>query len=558
MGTITKQLIIFFFILLFISRCANQLPPGGGGLDFIPPEITEVYPVDGTTNFNDDYFEIEFSEYVDKRTFKDALFISPNVEGGLDYEWTGTSVSVEFLKPLDKDVTYTITVGTDLVDLNNKNRMKSSYTFSFSTGNEIDRGTISGRVYSDNTDGILIYAYKVDDGGDTLLNRKPNYVTQTGKDGRFTLNGLGKAKYRLFAVKDEYRDLRYDLDQDLIGVPNQDIILNDIDTAFTGINFKMFKADTTAPRLLKAVMTDEKHILLTLSESVDKKSITQNNFYVVDSTNKRQSDIKYAYKKPGKEEEIILVPDTMYSMNDAVFLFAKELRDTVKNIYFNDFVALTVSDKPDTIPTNIIATFPSLRNATVDVVNTELKFSFDDAFSKMNIQNYVTFTDTLNKIIPFKLNYDDDATIIISPINDLKTEKDYLIKLNLNGFIDAAGNRQDSIYVFRFKTISGLDFTGVSGKILNVKQENNPVLVLENAEDKNVKYQNHITSEDFNFERVTAGKYMLWCYFDADSNYQYSVGWPQPIKYSEQFSVYSDTLKLKPRWVVTDVIFNFK
>ena len=558
MGTITKQLIIFFLILLFISRCANQLPPGGGELDFIPPEITEVYPVDGTTNFNDDYFEIEFSEYVDKRTFKDALFISPNVEGGLGYEWTGTSVSVEFLKPLDKDVTYTITVGTDLVDLNNKNRMKSSYTFSFSTGNEIDRGTISGRVYSDNTDGILIYAYKVDDGGDTLLNRKPNYVTQTGKDGRFTLNGLGKAKYRLFAVKDEYRDLRYDLDQDLIGVPNQDIILNDIDTAFTGINFKMFKADTTAPRLLKAVMTDEKHILLTLSESIDKKSITQNNFYVVDSTNERQSDIKYAYKKPGKEEEIILVPDTMYSINDAVFLFAKELRNTVNNIYYNDFVALTISDKPDTIPANIIATFPSSRNAIVDVVNTELKFSFDDAFSKMNIQNYVTFTDTLNKIIPYKLSYDDDATIIISPINDLKTEKDYLIKLNLNGFIDAAANRQDSIYVFRFKTISGLDFTGVSGKILNVKQENNPVLVLENAEDKNVKYQNHITSEDFNFERVTAGKYMLWCYFDADSNYQYSVGWPQPIKYSEQFSVYSDTLKLKPRWVVTDVIFNFK
>lgn len=558
MGTITKQLIIFFFILLLINRCANQLPPGGGELDFVPPEITEVYPVDGTTNFDDDYFEIEFSEYVDKRSFKDALFISPNIEGGLDYEWTGTSVSVEFLKPLDKDVTYTITVGTDLVDLNNKNRMKSSYTFSFSTGNEIDRGMISGRVYSDNTDGILIYAYKVDDGEDTLFNRKPNYVTQTGKDGRFTLNGLGKAKYRLFAVKDEYRDLRYDLDQDLIGVPNQDIILNEIDAAFNGINFRMFKADTTAPRLLKAVMTDERHILLTVSESIDKESIMHNNFYIVDSTNNRQSDIKYVFKKPGKEEEIILVPDAEYSINDAVFLFSKELKDTVNNIYFNDSVTLTVSDKPDTIPANIIATFPSSRNATVDVINTELKFSFDDAFSKMNIQNYITFTDTLNKDIPFKLSYDDDATIIISPINNLKAEKDYIINLNLIGFIDAAGNRQDSIYVFRFKTISGLDFTGVSGKILNVKQESNPVLVLENAEDKNVEYQNRITSEDFNFERVTAGKYMLWCYFDADSNYQYSFGWPQPIKYSEKFSVYSDTLKLKPRWMVTDVIFNFK
>ena len=176
----------------------------------------------------------------------------------------------------------------------------------------------------------------------------------------------------------------------------------------------------------------------------------------------------------------------------------------------------------------------------------------------MNVQNYITFADTLKKIIPFKLSYDDDASIIISPINNLKTEKDYLIKLNLNGFIDAAGNRLDSIYLFRFKTISGLDFTGVSGNILNGKQGSYPVLVLQNTEDKNVKYQNRIASEDFNFERVTAGKYLLWGYFDADSNYQYSFGWPQPIKYSEKFSVYSDTLKLKQRWVVTDVIFNFK
>ena len=52
----------FYYYLFF--DCANQLPPGGGEVDKIPPKIIEVYPAQGTINFKDDYFEIGFSEYV--------------------------------------------------------------------------------------------------------------------------------------------------------------------------------------------------------------------------------------------------------------------------------------------------------------------------------------------------------------------------------------------------------------------------------------------------------------------------------------------------------------
>ena len=118
--------ILFSFILL---KCANQLPPGGGEVDLIPPEIIEVYPEPGTIMFDDDYFEIDFSEYVDKRSVKEAIFISPYIEEGLDYEWTGTSLTATFKKGLEEDKTYTITIGTDVVDHNNINRMAQSYSF---------------------------------------------------------------------------------------------------------------------------------------------------------------------------------------------------------------------------------------------------------------------------------------------------------------------------------------------------------------------------------------------------------------------------------------------
>jgi len=103
-------------------RCANQLPPSGGDEDKIPPKIVKVFPADGITNFDEDYFEIEFSEYVDKRSVRDAIFISPFIEGTFTYSWIGTTLEVTFPEKLKDDVTYTITIGTDAVDLNNKNR----------------------------------------------------------------------------------------------------------------------------------------------------------------------------------------------------------------------------------------------------------------------------------------------------------------------------------------------------------------------------------------------------------------------------------------------------
>ena len=558
MVELSKQQIIQVLSLLLINACANQLPPGGGEVDKIPPEVVEVYPPNGTTNYDDNYFEMEFLEYVDKRSFKDALFISPFIEGRLEHSWTGTSVTVEFIEGLKEDVTYTISVGTDVVDINNHNRMSNAYTFSFSTGNVIDRRTISGKVYSEEPEGVLIFAYKLKNDSDSLLKRKPDYVSQTGSDGNFHLKGLGESDYRIFAVKDEFRDLIYDLDQDLIGVPYQDISLVGPDTSFVDMKFKLFKADTTAPRLLKGIMTDEKHILVSLTEELDKELLLSGNFYLVDSTSNHTSALTYIFKKYGKNDELVFVPAENFVMENSIYLFAKVLRDTVHNEYVNDFIHLTLSDKPDTTAINLIATEPPNNNAVIDFINPKLKFYFDDGLEKKDLQRSISFTDTLGKGVPFKFELEDDASLIVTPLKNLKPEKDYIIKLDLNAFVDAAGNKRDSMYEFNFRTISGLDFTGVTGKIINVDFNLNPVLVLESAEKNKLKYQKSVLEENFNFERVVAGKYTLWCYFDVDTNYLFNYGWPQPIQNSERFSVYSDTLKLKPRWVITDVLFNFK
>jgi hypothetical protein len=552
-----KNTFIFFLLSFILIQCANQLPPPGGEVDKIPPKIVKVYPPDGTINYDKDYFELEFSKYVDKRSVADAIFISPYIKGSLEISWTGTGLEAVFPEKLKKDVTYTITIGTDVVDLNNKNRMAESFTFSFSTGNKIDKKIVSGKVYGKETEGIFIYAYKLVGTTDSLLKNKPDYVSQTGVGGNYSLRGLGEGNYRIFAVNDLYRDYLYQQDKDGIGIPYKDVYLSEEDSIFTDLNYLLFNADTSKPRLISGVMTDRNHLLVSCSKELDKKSIRADNFHLIDSTENKDYKFTYAYKGKTKPEEFILMPDAEISSKNLVYLFADTLTDIMGNTMHNDLTKVVISDRPDTSSIKITSTEPT-QGQTTDFQKTEIKIFFDEAFDKNLINSAVTLTDTFNRPVDFKIDFFDDATLVIKPDENLKPEKDYLLKLQLGKFVDISGNKKDSLYTLKFKTISGLDFTGLSGYVINLDYNKNPVLVLLSGETPGLKYEQKLISEKFEFTRVEPGKYLLWCFLDENNDGKYDYGWPEPIKYSERFSFYPDTLTLRPRWEVTDLKFKFK
>jgi len=541
-----------------LSNCANQLPPGGGDVDKIPPKITDVYPADGTTNFSDDHIEFDFSEYVVKSSLRDAFFISPSIEGKLEYSWTGKGVDINFPAPLKKNVTYVITIGTDLVDRNNRNRMKESYTLTFATGNKIDKRIISGKVYNDKPDGVLIFAYKKDGGKEIdPMTDKPEYISQTGVDGSYKIAGLAAGTYRLFAIRDQFKDYLFQPSQDEYSSPSKDTKLLESDSAVTGINFMITKRDTIPPRLLSATMTDRNHIIAEFSKQIDSTIISKNNFYVFDSTAQNKIIPDYVFKGTLKPTEIVLALKTEIPVQNDAFLFADNLKDEYGNIFKEDVSRMTISDREDTSKPGIIRTLPGNRVGNADFINQDFSFYFSDGFDSSVAKTGITFKDTLGNSEKYNIKFLDDGTFTIIPLNPLGTNKDYSIKLDLSKFIDLAGNHFDTTFVYKFKTISGIDFTGLSGNVLNYNKSENPTLVLQGTGGRKMKYKLKPDDEgSFNFVRIVPGSYRLWLFYDVNANDKYDYGWPFPYKPAEEFFYYGGELNLKARWTLTDLKFD--
>ncbi len=553
------SLLIVLLGTAIISGCANQLAPGGGGLDTIPPEVTEVYPENGSLHFSEKYIEFTFSEYVDKRTFKDALFISPAVDGELETSWTNTSVKVHFPKELKPNTTYHVTVGTDVVDINNHNRMAKAYSYVFSTGAKIDYGIIAGTVFMDKPSGVMIFGYRVTSDTIDPAKVKPDYISQVGSDGNFQLTGLAQGTYRIFAVKDEFKDLLFQSDQDLIGVPTKDYTLAETDTLLKGLCFVLQKIDTIKPRLLSAVMTDKYHIFATFSEDLKYDKISRANFALFDSTTMKSYPASAAFKGRGKEKEYFIGVNAGIPDSDKCFLLAKNFSDAAGNTTELDGVSLMITDKPDTTAPKLIK-FDPIQNATeLDFTKPSFTYGFDDAIKFDSLKNAVWLMDTSKNLIPSTFQPLDDASFKVIPNRQLESDKNYKVIINLRKLPDYSGNFMDSTFTTGYKMINELDFTGIYGNVENFDSAGHIVLQLVPDGSSDAMYT-EIPGKDgkFAFEKIRPGKYRLLCFNDKNNNKTLDKGFPYPFIPSESFIYMKDVLNVPARWAVTEVKFDLK
>lgn len=553
------RLLICSGILSLIVGCAGQRLPEGGPVDITPPEIVSVFPKPNTVNFSENSVLIEFSEYVDRRTAEEAVFISPAVEEK-EIDWSGTEMEIIFHEELRKNTTYVITIGTDVMDIRARNRMASAFSLSFSTGDKIDNGTIIGKVYDDAPDGIMIFSYRLNEILPDTLNpslTKPDYMTQTGSNGEFTLRNVAPGTYRLFAVKDEYRNFLYEPEIDVAGTSN-DVTITTMDTIQSGLMYTIAKEDTTPPRILSVQPLNEHHLLVQFTEAIDSSTIRLHNITISDTLGEQRLPVRQYF--PNNELYSVITVVTEKQKRDQRYILTVDSVRDVPGFVINASAKskfFTGSEIQDTVPPTVIST--NIKDPFTRIFPDEpIRFGFGKILFQPIADSAVILMQLKDStIVPAKIVQNNLTSLLLVPNAPLSIGKKYSAQLRWNAILDIVGNRgPDSIFAFPFSVEDPENFGSIEGFFAGFPEEKTIVQAMNVADKKQeVRKERTGRSGKFSFQRLPEGRYALKAFEDLNNNGKHDPGKLFPYTRSEKFSFYRDTIRVRARWPVDGVIF---
>lgn len=286
-------LIILLAIVTY--SCASIGNPDGGPYDEDPPKFMGSTPGLRSVNNKKQKIELEFDEFIKLEKASEKVIFSPPQMEQPELKVVGKKVSVEYLDSLIDSTTYTIDFSDAIVDNNEGNPM-GNFTFSFSTGNNIDTMEVSGVVLQasdlEPIKGIQVGLHK--DLNDSAFTTKPfDRVSRTDSRGRFSIRGVAPGKYRIYALKDGNQNYLFDSKTELIAysdsiiIPDmvpatrEDTIWKDtltIDTIKTvpytrflpdSLILRAFKEENDRQYLTRSQRDQENHFILTFSAKND-------------------------------------------------------------------------------------------------------------------------------------------------------------------------------------------------------------------------------------------------------------------------------------------------
>ena len=213
-----KKLLYIFCIACVIVSCARMGSPDGGWFDDDPPVVLGSDPVEKATNIKTKKVTIFFDEFIKLEDASSKVTVSPPQLEMPEINAKGKKIVVELMDTLKENTTYTIDFSDAITD-NNEGNPLGSYTFSFSTGDQIDTLEVSGYVLDasnlEPVKGILVGLY--DDLADSAFKTKPMIrVSRTDSRGQFVVKGIAPGTYRAFALKDVDGDFRFSQKAEMI------------------------------------------------------------------------------------------------------------------------------------------------------------------------------------------------------------------------------------------------------------------------------------------------------------------------------------------------------
>lgn len=360
------------------------------------------------------------------------------------------------------------------------------------------------------------------------------------------------------------RNLVYVREIDDYGVPSRNINIMPSDSIITGVLMKLAKEDTTGPRLVKVTTPDRNHILAEFSKSINPTSVTLSSFSAIDTVNGKLLELFVASPSPVSSASFFIV--TQKQDSGRVYrLGVSGITDSAGNKInmLANMLLFQSSPKVDSVSSYLISV--SVKDSTQAVdLQPVLTLTFSDALKKSTSLDWLNLFDNNNHLILAEKKWISDVMISIWPEKELVNKTWYSLRAELREVHDRSGRVcRDSTKTWHFETLDMEDLSSVEGIVIDENKIDTAghlyVIAFKIGETNQANYvatANEVGN--FLFPQIAEGRYVFQSFRDRNNNGRFDPGKPFPFIYSERFSKFSDTLKVRARWPLEGVKINMK
>lgn len=521
-------------VSILLYSCAAVSAPEGGPEDKISPQLISSNPESGSIQFKGGEVTLSFSEYIDEKSVSNSISIAPRLERSPDITYEDDKLILNFPDTLLNDQTYVVTINRNLKD-ERKVAIAQSIQVAFTTGNVIDEGIISGRVYG--SEEYAVHLWKVTaELSDSIFFTDPLYITEADKEGNFEFKYLAAGDYVLLGVDRSSSGNKLIPERMPYGVSSKKVFRLEEKSQIDDIPLRIRK-QIPPVKLTHGEWVGQKWGWIYFNQEID--SLNVDNIMLTDES-KKQFYPSIFRDMQDKTRALLIVEDTLAKGKAEIAIFSKEESLNRKKINFR------VSGKRDT--TNI----KKLKPERLEKIRLERQGgpSIAIVFSKPIIQIgdsaiiMTTDSDTLiqlvNMINPIEINFTPSIGWVEKTNYNITIISDKLKPIEGKFFSDSTIN-------IPIKSEKALGYGGVTGYIN--ENYNKTLLKLTSLNDESRFFYSSIdTNLKFIFKNIPEGAYSLTLINDEDDSGSFTYGKVIPFQPSEWFYIHPDTFNIRSNW----------
>ncbi len=531
-------------LCLLIAGCATPIAPSGGPQDTTPPRLESADPADAAVNVRADRLVLTFSENVDETTVPRALNITPGWETPPEVRVRRRRVEVVFPDSLRPHTTYVVTFDTNLRDLHNI-ALREPITLAFATGPQLDRGQITGRILDPQSGapvaGLDVFAYALADtaAADSAAlpdprTTAPDYRTQTGEAGTFTLGYLTEGPYFVVAIADANRNRRADAGE-AFAAPSDPVAValapDSARQALTPLRAFRTRLDTIPPEPLRVRTRSDRRFAVRFDEPIRLRDRDTESWSLVDTTTGRPAAVRQAYADDDLQQLVLLTDPLPATPHRLRLTRPTAVADSTGNPARPVPLVFTPSPDADTLGLRFLSFLPEASGtrqtlSPLDTAGVRFNAPADSA-----VLGRIAVTDTLGAALPFAISTADGIR--------------YRIAAETDAPFRIAVPQPDSTYVRTFAPLPTSERGDLAGVV--VTPDGARVVVEAVAGAAHYVAQTDATGA-FMLSGLPAGEVRLRLFVDRNGNGRWDGGRLAPYVAPEPLRFLDSPQTVRARW----------